>query len=510
MRSYLTTPIYYVNDRPHIGHAYTTILADVMARMHRQLGREVFLLTGTDEHGQKVQRAADARGLDPKTHVDELHASFKNLWPELGVEFGRFIRTTDRDHVAVVQGALQQLFDAGLIYATEYGGWYSVSEERFWTEKDLVDGKCPISGKPVEWIEEKNYFFKMGQFRDDLVAHIEANPDFIRPAFRRNEVLGFLREPLQDLCISRPKARLSWGIELPFDTEYVTYVWFDALLNYLTGIGYPDDPEWRSWWAGATHLIGKDILTTHCVYWTTMLFALGVPLPAGLVAHGWWLMGDAKMSKSTGNVVDPLGLKDRYGVEVFRYFLMREMSVGQDASFSEAGLVTRNNTELGNALGNLANRTLNLVEKRFEAAVPAYVAPASPDDRAVDDALLASADALAGVVEAHVAEFQVHKAVIACMDLARDANKYLNDTAPFKVVKEDPARAGAILHVVLRALREIAFWLRPVMPAAMSELLRRIGATGADATLTEGAPVEKGEVLFPQFEPPEGAADPSA
>lgn len=502
-RTYLTTPIYYVNDRPHIGHAYTTILTDAVARWHKMAGRQTFFLTGTDEHGQKVQQAAEKRGLTPQAHCDELHMAFKELWPTLHVANDRFIRTTDPVHKANVQGVLQKLWDAGQIYAKEYGGWYCVSEERFFTEKELTDapsgdGKCCPNGDRVEWIEEKNYFFRMGDYQQPLIDHIQANDRFIQPEFRRNEVLGFLRQPLQDLCISRPKSRLAWGIEIPFDTDYVTYVWFDALLNYLTGIGYPDG-DWQGWWAESHHVIGKDILTTHCVYWTTMLLGMGLPLPKSFIAHGWWLMGDAKMSKSKGNVVDPLALKDQYGVEVFRYYLLREMSVGQDAGFSEAGLVTRNNTELANALGNLANRSLNLVEKRFDGKVPAYGYGPAGDE---DVALRAEITALGGRVDAYVQKFQIHLAVDECMKLARAANKYLNDTAPFRVVKTDPERAGSILRVVLEAIAEAAKWLAPAMPETMSELRRRVGVV--DGQLQEGAPVEKGSPLFPQFElPPE-------
>ena len=502
MKSYFTTPIYYVNDRPHIGHAYTTILTDAITRWHRQAGCETFLLTGVDEHGQKVQRAADARGMTPQAHCDEMHLAFKDLWPELHIDYTRFIRTTEDEHKRVVQGALQQLRDADLIYAKEYGGWYSVSEERFWTEKDLVDGKCPLSGNPVEWIEEKNYFFKMSQYQESLVAHIHANPHFIRPEHRKNEVLGFLREPLHDLCISRPKSRLSWGIELPFDSDYVTYVWFDALINYLTGIGYPDG-DWQGWWADAVHLLGKDILTTHCVYWTTMLQGLGIPLPKGLLAHGWWLMDDAKMSKTKGNVVDPMALKDRYGVEVFRYYLLREMSVGQDANFSEVGLVGRNNSELANTLGNLANRTLNMVEKRFDAKVPEY----SKSDPAEDDELTSAIEGLDTEIERLLDRYAVHRAIEACMSLARAANKYLNDTVPFKVVKTDPERAGSQIHLVIRALERVAYWLQPAMPEAMTELTRRIGVV--DGALQVGATVEKGAPLFPTFDPPALEEEPS-
>ncbi|MFT5430301.1 MAG: methionyl-tRNA synthetase [Myxococcota bacterium] len=495
MKRYITTPIYYVNDRPHIGHAYTTILADAIARWSRLAGTETFFLTGTDEHGQKVQQAAEKRGLTPTAHVDELHLAFKNLWPQLEVTNDRFIRTTEPAHIAVVQGALSKLWDEGQIYEKEYGGWYSVSEERYWTEKDLVDGKCPQSGNPVQWIDEKNYFFRMGDYQQALLDHIEANPDFIQPSFRRNEVLGFLRQPLEDLCISRPKTRLEWGIELPFDSDYVTYVWFDALLNYLTGIGFPDSDSWRGWWEGSLHLLGKDILTTHCVYWTTMLLAMKVPLPKRLVAHGWWLMDNSKMSKTKGNVVDPMALKDQYGLEVFRYYLLREMSVGQDANFSEVGLVTRNNTELANDLGNLVNRTLNMVEKRFDGRVPAYV---SPDP--ADDDVRALIDGLAAQVTELTEKFAVHKAIDACMAVVRRLNKYLTDTAPYKVVKTDPERAGSILHLVLVGLREAAWWLQAAMPKTMVELIRRIG--GDSGSVTVGAAIDKGDPLFPKYDMP--------
>jgi methionyl-tRNA synthetase len=490
-----------VNDRPHIGHAYTTILADCLARWSKLAGKDTFFLTGTDEHGRKVQQAAEKRGVSPQEHVDEMHRSFKDLWPELHIENDRFIRTTEADHKSVVQAALQQLWDAGLIYAKEYGGWYSVSEERFWTEKDLVDGNCPMSGKPVEWIEEKNYFFKMSLYRDPLLEHIEKNPDFIRPNHRKNEVLGFLRQPLEDLCISRPKSRLSWGIEIPFDTDYVTYVWFDALLNYLSGIGYHPDSsvaqaEWEEWWKSSTHLLGKDILTTHCVYWTTMLLALNVPLPKGLVAHGWWLIDGGKMSKSQGNAINPMSLKDRYGVEVFRYYLARDMSVGSDATFSEVGLVTRNNSELANDLGNLVNRTLNIVEKRLGGVVPAYSHP-SPEQ---DDEVRTLISGLANTVRDYVDRAQVQQAVGACMEVVRRLNKYVNETVPFKVVKTDPERAGSLMHVVLWGLREVAYWLQPVMPNTMADLLKRVGS--GETELEIGATVTKGSPLFPKYDPP--------
>jgi methionyl-tRNA synthetase len=496
MKRYFTTPIYYVNDRPHLGTAYTTVLTDVITRWHQALGHDTFFLTGTDEHGQKVERAAEARGVSPQAHCDELHEAFRSLWPQLHIAPNDFIRTTETRHKQVVQDVLSDLHAQGLIYSKKYGGWYSVSEERFWTEKDLVDGNCPMSGKPVEWIEEKNYFFRMSNYQEALIRHIEENPSFVTPEFRRNEVLGFLRQPLEDLCISRPKSRLSWGIDLPFDTEYVTYVWFDALLNYLTGLGFPNDPTWESWWAESTHIIGKDILTTHCVYWPTMLMAMGVPLPKQIVAHGWWMMDNTKMSKSLGNVRDPLALKDAYGVDVFRYFLIRDMSLGADSSFSENALVTRNNTELADDLGNLLNRTLTMVEKRFDGCVPA-AEPVVPEE---DDEVRAMIDDLPKRVADQVNAYKTHLAVEECMTLIRRLNKYLNDTAPFKVVKTDPERAGVILRTVLNGLEVAARWLVPVMPETMTELLRRIGAE--NGALETGATVEKGDPLFPKYEIP--------
>jgi methionyl-tRNA synthetase len=326
---YITTPIYYVNDKPHIGHAYTTILADVLARYHRLAGEPTHFLTGTDEHGQKVQRAADKAGMTPQQQADATVVHFQNLWKRLGITHDDFIRTTEERHKKVVRQMLQILFDKGEIYRAEYDGWYDVTSETFVTEKDLPEGKKPEDLPNIVRIKEANYFFRMSKYQDWLIRHIQENPSFIQPEHRRNETLGFLRKPLQDLCISRPKSRLAWGIELPFDRDYVCYVWFDALANYISAVGYlSDDALFRKWWPVNYHLIGKDILTTHTVYWPTFLKALDVPQPQTVFAHGWWLYGDAKMSKSLGNVVDPMEMIDRFGVDAFRYFLMAEMIAG--------------------------------------------------------------------------------------------------------------------------------------------------------------------------------------
>ena len=339
--AYITTPIYYVNDEPHHGHAYTTILADVMTRYARLQGKAPFFLVGTDEHGQKVQNAARSNGVDPQTQADLMVERFEEVWGRLHVEYDDFIRTTQERHTRVVSIVLQNLWDRGDIYLGDYEGWYCVPDERFWTEKDVAEGRCPDCRRPVEWVSEENYFFRMGQHQEWLIEHIETHPEFIQPRNRRNEVLSYLRSPLSDLCISRPAERLSWGIPLPFDTDYVAYVWFDALLNYVTAAGYLSDEErFSHLWPTAVHLIGKDILITHAVYWPTMLRAIGLSQPRTIYAHGWWLVKGAKMSKSLGNVVRPLDLGDLYGADPLRFYLMRGMAPGRDADFNQEDFAT--------------------------------------------------------------------------------------------------------------------------------------------------------------------------
>jgi methionyl-tRNA synthetase len=522
---YVTTPIYYVNGLPHIGHAYTTIAADAIARWHRLNGREVFFLTGTDEHGTKVLEFAKKRGMSPKEHCDDMVVHWRAMWQKLGVGYDRFLRTTDADHASVVQGVLQKLWDEGLIYRSDYTGWYSVSAERFWTEKDLVDGKCPETGQAVQKITETNYFFKMGQFQQALVDHIEANAAFIRPESRRNEVLGFLRRPLEDLCISRPKARMSWGIELPFDPDYVTYVWFDALLNYLTGAGY--DPRQSSvipkFWPADFQLLGKDILTTHAVYWSTMLLALGLPLPRTLYAHGWWVSSDgAKMSKSLGNTIDVGLLVDAFGPDATRYFFLREIAFGADGAFSYEGFLTRYNADLANDLGNLAHRGLSMTTNWLEGRVPAITenTPAEFEFRAI------AARAVAGFADA-IAELQFHRALEALWELVRAGNKYIDTEQPWALNKRgDRARLQTVKRHVLEACAIAGVLLLPIVPDKAAELLRRLGLSAADAAeripalvaaaragslefelLTTGASLEVGEPLFPRFrEMPEGIA----
>jgi methionyl-tRNA synthetase len=552
-RFYVTTPIYYVNDKPHIGHAYCTVLADAAARWQRLLGAGTYFVTGTDEHGQKVQEAAAKRGIDPQAHCDELHQAFKLLWPQLHCAPDQFIRTTEPRHKAVVQRALQRLYDRGLIVARTFEGWYCVPDERFWTEKELVDGNCPGCGRAVVRLAEKNWFFSMSRYQARLQAALRSGRIEIVPHNRVNEVLGFLDNPLQDLCISRPKSRLTWGIELPFDPDFVTYVWFDALLNYATAIGFleaepPIEGSWPhaetavfdTWWPDVTHLLGKDILTTHAVYWPTMMMGLAeafdLPdpdawLPRRLVVTGWWLMGDAKMSKSLGNVVNPLDLRDVYGPEVLRYFLLREMAVGQDANFSEEALLRRNNHDLANDLGNLLQRVTALAGKYWQGQVPRgdpqYRSTAMATVLAVVHKLLGqplpegwrafAAVEPVMVAEGHVeavaetvGQFRLHKALADAMALVGALNGLISHDKPFVLVKTDADQAGAVVYAVLEGLRIAAHLLEPALPQTAREILRRIGwerdllplSRLVWGQLQPGMVLVDGPALFPKRELP--------
>ena len=509
---YITTPIYYVNDEPHLGHAYTTVLADVLARYARLAGRPVFFLTGVDEHGQKVDTAIRQRQIsDPQAYVDEMAARFQAAWARLDIAYDDFIRTTQARHVRVVEHVLRDLWERGEIYRGEYEGWYCVPDERFWTEKDLRDGLCPDCGRPVERIVEANYFFRMSKHQGWLVQYIQDHPDFIQPIHRRNEVLGFLQQPLGDLCISRPASRVSWGIPLPFDPDYVTYVWFDALLNYITAAGYlQTDPAYNAGrfeelWPNALHLIGKDILTTHSVYWSTMLRAIGLPLPKTIFAHGWWVIGGRKMGKSLGNAVRPLDLAEVYGVDAFRYFLLRDMHLGQDADFDEARLASRYTNDLANNLGNLLHRVVAMTSRYFGGQVPA---PAALTEE--ERALQALFSRLPAKVFALVEEFAVPQALSQIMDALTTVNAYLERAAPWRAAKAgDLPRAAAILYTAAEALRVAGVLLSPVMPRRAAELFRRLGwaapqdlqSSLAWGALAPGSRVQPGAPLFPRLEP---------
>ncbi len=482
---YVTTPIYYVNDKPHIGHAYTTVLADVLARYHRSMSIPTFFLTGTDEHGQKVEKAAARRQMSNQSHCDETVVRFQELWKRLGITNDRFIRTTDAFHKKVVAEVLQELYDRGEIYKAEYTGWYCVGDERFFTEKDLVDGKCPECGREVQEIRESNYFFRMSKYQDWLIDHIQTHPEFIQPAFRANETLGFLKRELSDLCISRPKSRLAWGIELPFDRDYVCYVWFDALINYISGVGYrQDDAMFEKWWPASCHLIGKDILTTHTVYWPTMLKAMNLPMPRTIFAHGWWLTGNAKMSKSLGNVINPMDMVDRCGVDAFRYFLMAEMAPGSDASFTEEAFIARYNSDLANDLGNLLSRVLKMTLRSCAGIVPA------PGELTAEDEELNREVANAiNAMETSLNAIKFDQGIAAVMNAVRAGNRYLEKTAPWSLAKKgETARLNTVLYTAAEALRRISVLLTPVMPGKMAELRTALGYDGevlADARIAD-------------------------
>jgi methionyl-tRNA synthetase len=501
---YITTPIYYVNDEPHLGHAYTTILADALARYARLQGHDVFFLTGTDEHGQKVQQAVQAQGLDEQVYVDEMVERFRSLWQELHIDYQDFIRTTEPRHVQVVETILLRLWDQGEIYKDAYEGWYCVPDERFWTEKDLVDGNCPDCGRPVELLSESNYFFRMSAYQDWLINYINDHPDFIQPQTRRNEVLGFLQKPLGDLCISRPKSRLSWGIPLPFDTDYVTYVWFDALLNYISAPGYlSDGARFERHWPHVMHLIGKDILTTHCVYWPTMLKAAGLTPPRTVFAHGWWVIQGTKMSKSRGNAVKPLELAQMYGVDAFRYFLLRDMVLGRDADFSQEGLVQRYQGDLANDLGNLLHRIVSMIGRYCDGRVP------EPQTAKVNGTILRErCQALASRVLCQVQKMELNQALANVMDGVNKINGYLQQTEPWSLVKQKGKQreVDTALYTAAEALRLVSILLWPVLPERMSELWWRLGwqppATLRDGLewggLQPGTKVVPGPPLFPK------------
>ena len=498
---YITTPIYYVNADPHIGTAYTTVLADTMARYHRLLGDETFFLTGTDEHGEKIVKAAAKGGVTPQQFVDDISARFRTTWPELHVVPDRFIRTSDPDHQKLVQEILQRVYDKGDIYFGEYGGYYCTGCERFLTEKELVDGKCPDHGTVPEFVQEQNYFFRMSNYQKWLLEYIDKHPDFIRPERYRNEVLGFLREPLEDLCISRPKSRLTWGIEIPFDRNFVTYVWYDALLNYLTGIGYGRDPNWETLWANAEHTIGKDILKPHAIYWPTMLHSAGIPPYKHLTVHGYWNFKDAKISKSSGQPIALRPLLRAFGADAVRYFLLRDMVVGLDAKFTLDLLVQRINSDLANDFGNLLSRIGKLVGDHFGGRLPEP--PSTPCELAV------IAQKLTALAPECVHDFRIHYLIEETMQLVRATNRYFESSAPWALVKSDKIKAGQVLYECAEAMRIAAVILYPIMPERMAQLLGRIGQPVENFRLQEstqwgrlraGTQFVHAEPLFPRVD----------
>ena len=515
MTTYITTPIYYVNAQPHLGHAYTTIVADTYARFKRLCGERVRFQTGTDEHGDKIVKAAENEDVEPRQYVDRISALFRETWPLLQVEADHFIRTTDAAHIAVVQEILQKVYDRGDIYFDEYSGLYCRGCERYLTEKELVDGNCPDHQTPPQEIAEQNYFFRMSRYQQQLIDHIHNNPEFITPERYRNEVLAFLSEPLTDLCISRPKSRLTWGIELPFDDKFVTYVWFDALINYLTGIGYPDGPEFQTFWSAAEHLIAKDILKPHAIYWPTMLMAMGLPLYQKLHVHGYWNVDDTKMSKSIGNVVRPRELVEVYGVDTLRYFTLREMSFGLDSSFSTEAIVARQNADLANDLGNLFSRATTMVWKYRDGCIPV-----SGDMAAEDLPLRNAAETMLLEYRQAMAEFRFHQGLQAIWELVGFANKYIVANEPWALAKDDgkAARLDTVLYNLLECLRLLTLVLQPVMPGAAARMAVGLGLVATDplvvslvrggawGLLVPGGKLTAVSALFPRLEGEKKAA----
>jgi methionyl-tRNA synthetase len=507
MAFYITTPIYYVNAEPHLGHAYTTVIADALARFHRLMGEETRFQTGTDEHGDKVMEAAAKLNLPVKDFVDRISNTFRRTWDELGISYDNFVRTTQPAHVRVVQEILSKLHDQGDIYFGEYGGLYCYGCERFYLERELTNGKCPDHQTPPTFIKEENYFFRMSRYQDWLLGHIEDYPDWIRPERYKNEVLGFLREPLEDLCISRPTSRLTWGITLPFDERYVAYVWFDALINYLTGVDYPNGDNYKKFWPVVHHMIAKDILKPHAIYWPTMLKAAGIDPFQQLNVHGYWQIDEGKMSKSLGNVVEPHALVEAYGIDQVRYFFLREMVYGLDASFSEQALHTRINSDLANDLGNLFARSLGMAFKYRQGIVPAPGDAEAVDKEVVEQALETAADFLR-----LFPDMEFPKALARVWEFVGHLNRYIVASAPWELAKDEAARPrlDTVLYHLLEGLRMLAVLLRPVMPGSTGKMAGQLGLPAAwDRPLPEAlqwgrltpkTALSMGKALFPRLE----------
>ena len=503
---YLTTPIYYVNDQPHIGHTYTTVVADVIARFRRMLGQEVYFLTGTDEHGQKIERAAKARGLQPLQLADEVVQRFQSLWTILGISHNDFIRTTEDRHRRGVGKLFQKIEAGGDIYKDAYRGWYCTSCESFFPENQVIDGRCPDQGHKVEWTEEESYFFRLSKYQEALLKHYRDHPGFVHPETRRNEVVAFVEAGLKDLSISR--SSFSWGIPLPGDPKHVLYVWFDALSNYLTALGYGSDRKlYTRFWPADVHLVGKDILRFHAVYWPAFLLAAGEPLPHRVVAHGWWLRDAAKISKSQGGVVDPLPLIESFGVDALRYFLLREMVFGQDASYSDEAFIDRVNTDLANDLGNLLSRTLKMIEDFCGGAIP------EPNPRfREDEQLKAAAKDAAGSLVKHFENFDFSTGLAAVWRFVGELNRFIVQNEPWKLAQDEGRRWAleSVLYSVAEGLRIVAVLVAPVIPGSATEIWRRLGLTG-DVTvaaiervtwgeLRPGRSIQRGDALFPRID----------
>ena len=515
-RFYITTPIYYVNDKPHIGHAYTTLACDVLARFKRLDGYEVMFLTGTDEHGQKVEKAAQDNGVTPQAFTDSVSQNFRDLTARMNYSNDDFIRTTEARHRVACQELWSILMERGHIRLGSYAGWYAVRDEAFYTETEIVDGKAP-TGAPVEWVEEPSYFFNLSAWQQPLLDFYEAHPDFVGPESRFNEVKSFVRGGLRDLSVSR--ASFSWGVPVPNDDAHVMYVWLDALTNYLTATGWPtegdfgDSARHAKFWPADLHMVGKDILRFHAVYWPAFLMAAGLPLPKRVFAHGWWTNEGEKISKSLGNVIDPNALATEFGLDQTRYFLMREVPFGNDGDFSRRAMIHRMNGDLANDLGNLSQRVLSMIFKNCQGIMPAL--PTSPT--AEDRALLDAADGLIAEVRFQMDRQAFHDALRAIWQVVSDANRYVDAMAPWGLKKTDPARMGEVLAVLAETIRQVAILVQPVMPVSAAKILDQLGVAPADREFTAiggkgrlqgGNTIHRPEPVFPRYvedEPGQGS-----
>lgn len=504
---YITTPIYYPSDNLHIGHAYCSVMADTMARYKRIQGYDVMFLTGTDEHGQKIEEKAKAAGITPKQYVDHVVSGIKDLWKLMDISYDKFIRTTDDYHEKAVQKIFKQLYDQGDIYKGSYEGWYCTPCESFWTETQLVDGKCPDCGREVRRTSEEAYFFRLSKYQDQLIKLFEEHPEFLEPASRRNEMLNnFIKPGLEDLCVSRTS--FTWGVPVTFDPKHIVYVWVDALSNYITALGYgsEDDSLYQKYWPADIHLVGKEIVRFHTIIWPAMLMALNLPLPKKVLGHGWLILEGGKMSKSKGNVVDPVVLCERYGVDAIRYFLLRDIPFGSDGTFSNEALITRINSDLANDLGNLVSRTVAMVNKYFGGTIPTERTAGE-----FDEDLIALATATKAKVEAYADEMQFSQALTELWALISRTNKYIDETAPWVLAKDEAnrARLAAVMYNLCEAIRIISILVSPFLPHTAPKIQAQLGApadvlsweqAGEWGLLPDGFSVQKGEIIFPRID----------